>query len=260
MIVPAKSHAGDFDFSDLEFSAGGIGVVSPKYEGSKSYSVIGAPFAFPGTKDGEDDLTFSDIDSIQYRFVKSGPFEAGVLGGAWLGRTESDGNKLGGLGKIDSGLVVGGFGALDFGDTRLTASYHHQVTGNDVGGLVRLRADTELPISPGFKFVSGVGMNYATNQYMSANFGVSAAQAATSVAGLPVYDTSAGFKDVFIGSGFEVDLTDRWTAKLYGEYSRLIGDAGNSPVIETQDQFTGLLALTYQFGPLGSTSSPAPLK
>jgi outer membrane scaffolding protein for murein synthesis (MipA/OmpV family) len=30
-----------------------------------------------------------------------------------------------------------------------------------------------------------------------------------------------------------------------GSYSRLIGDAGDSPVIETEDQFTGTLVLTY---------------
>ena len=32
------------------------------------------------------------------------------------------------------------------------------------------------------------------------------------------------------------------------------------PVIETQDQFTGLLAVTYQFGPLAPPDGAAPLK
>ena len=105
---PAAAFAGGgFDFSDLEFQAGGIGVITPKYEGSKSYEEIGLPFIFPGGKDGDDDLSFVDIDSVQYRLVKSGPVEAGPLAGVWLGRSDSDGAKLAGLGDIDAGLVVG---------------------------------------------------------------------------------------------------------------------------------------------------------
>ena len=248
VLCPALALAGGFDFSDLEFQAGAIGIITPRYEGSKSYEAIGLPFVFPGGKDGDDDLSFVDLDSVQYRIIKSGPFEAGPLAGVWLGRSDSDGAKLAGLGDIDAGLVLGGYGAYRLGYTKFQASYHHQVTGEDVGGLLRLRADAEVPVSPGFKLLAGVGTNYATNQFMDKNFGVSARQAATSLAGLPVYNPGADFKDVFVGAGFEVDLTERWTAKVYGEYSRLIGDAANSPVIETEDQFFGLLSVSYQFG------------
>ena len=261
LAISGAASADGIDFNNYEFQAGGIGIVTPRYQGSKSYEFIGAPFAFPGGKDGDDDLTFGGIDSIQYRFVKQGPFEAGVLGGANLGRDQSDGDKLRGWGDIDGGLIIGGFGAVRLGYTKFTASYHHQVTGDDVGGFVRLRGDLELPVQPGLKFLSGVGTNYGTNRYLDANFGVTAAQAAASVAKLPIYNPSAGFTDVFVGAGFEVDLTERWTAKLYGEYSRIIGDAADSPVIETEDQFTGLLAITYQFGPLGNAANGwAPLK
>jgi outer membrane protein len=264
LAAPGLAQAGDFNFDDLEFQAGGIAFVSPRYEGSKSYQVQGVPFVFPGSKGGDDDFEFSDADSIQYRLIKSGMFEAGPLAGAWFGRSENDGSKLGGLGKISEGLVVGGFAAINTGMTKFTSSFHHQVTGDDVGSLIRVRADSEVPITNGIKFLAGVGTNYATEGYMDTNFGVTAAQAVSSAAagvGLPVYNSSAGFKDIFVGAGFEAELDSRWTARVYGEYSRLIGDAGNSPVIETQDQFSGLLILMYQFGHSGDASAPAaPLK
>jgi outer membrane scaffolding protein for murein synthesis (MipA/OmpV family) len=254
-LMPAR--AGGFDFSDLEFSAGGVGFVSPTYQGSKSYEFTAIPFAFPGSKDGADDLMFNDLDSIQYRFIKYENFGVGVLGGVWVGRSQRDGEKLLGLGDIDPGLVVGGFADAKFGYTTLTASYHQQVTGDeDVGALVRFRADAEVPISPGVRLLAGVGTNYGSDRYMDKNFGISAAQAATSLAHLAQHEPGAGFKDVFAGLGTEVDLTDRWTAKLYGEYSRLVGEAASSPLIETRDQFNGVLALTYQFGPLAA-SAPA---
>ena len=246
-----SARAGDFDISEAQFQTGGIVIVAPRYEGSKSYEVRGLPFVLPGAKGGDSDLTFSDIDSIQYRLVKYGAFEAGPLAGAWLGRESDDGAKLEGLGNIDAGLVVGGYAALKFGATKFTASYHHQVTGEDVGSLVRLRAETEIPLTDGIKFLVGAGTNFATNGYMDTNFGVSAQQAANSVAGLTAYNPDAGIKDVFAGAGFEVELTERLTGKVYGEYSRLVGDAGDSPVIDTRDQFSGLLAVTYQFGPSG---------
>jgi MipA family protein len=257
---PALVSAGGFDFSDLEFQAGGIGIIAPKYEGSKSYEAVGVPFAFPGGKDGDDDLSFVDLDSVQYRIIKAGSFEAGPLAGLWLGRSDTDGAKLAGLGDIDAGLVIGGYGAYRLGYTKFQASYHHQVTGEEVGGLLRFRVDAEVPVSPGFKLLAGVGTNYATNRFMDKNFGVSASQTATSLAGLPAYNPGADFKDVFVGAGLEMDLSERWTARLYGEYSRLIGDAADSPLIETEDQFFGLLAISYQFGSHVAEHTPAPLK
>ncbi len=256
------AQADGFSFSDLEFQAGAAAFVSPKYEGGKTYEVNAIPFVIPGGKGGDDDLTFNDIDSVQYRFVKSGPFEAGVLGGLWLGRGNHDSDRLLGFGHIDAGLVLGGFGAYNVGPVKFTASYHRQVT-DDVGGLIRLRADTILPISNSVKFLAGIGTNYADDEYMRVHFGVDAAQSAVSVARLGVYDANAGFKNVFVGAGLEYEFSERWTAKLYGEYSRLIGDAADSPVIETKDQFSGLFTITYQFGPSGTATAStdwAPLK
>lgn len=256
------AQADGLNFSDLEFQAGAAVFVAPTYEGGKSYDVMAVPFAFPGGKGGDDDLTFNDIDSVQYRFVKSGPFEAGALGGIWTGRGKHDSDRLLGFGHIDAGLVLGGFGAYNLGPAKFTASYHRQVT-DDVGGLIRLRADTILPISNSVKFLAGIGTNYADDEYMRVHFGVDAAQSAVSVARLGVYDANAGFKNVFVGAGLEYEFSERWTAKLYGEYSRLIGDAADSPVIETKDQFSGLFAITYQFGPSGTATAStdwAPLK
>jgi outer membrane scaffolding protein for murein synthesis (MipA/OmpV family) len=100
-------------------------------------------------------------------------------------------------------------------------------------------------LSPAIKLTTGIGTNYATDDYMSAFFGVSAAQAASS--SLPQYNPSAGFKDVHIGAAAAIDLSDRWTLMLIGRYAHLIGDAADSPVVATESQFYGGAALTYKF-------------
>ncbi|MEM9355797.1 MAG: MipA/OmpV family protein [Pseudomonadota bacterium] len=42
-------------------------------------------------------------------------------------------------------------------------------------------------------------------------------------------------------------MNERWSLKLNGRYSRLVGDAADSPVIETEDQFSGSANITYKF-------------
>ncbi len=68
------------------------------------------------------------------------------------------------------------------------------------------------------------------------------------LAGLPAFDAEAGFKDVFVGAIGRLDLSDRWTLRASVRYARLIGDAADSPVIETVDQWTAGVGLTYRFG------------
>jgi MipA family protein len=82
---------------------------------------------------------------------------------------------------------------------------------------------------------------------MQTYFGVSAAQAAASLAHLPQFDPSAGFKDVSLGATAAVELDPRWTLYLTGRYTRLIGDAADSPVIETENGFFGGAGLSYKF-------------
>jgi outer membrane scaffolding protein for murein synthesis (MipA/OmpV family) len=57
----------------------------------------------------------------------------------------------------------------------------------------------------------------------------------------------AGFKDVYVGATAAVDLSDRWSLLLIGRYSHLIGDAADSPVVETENQLYGGLAISYKF-------------
>jgi outer membrane scaffolding protein for murein synthesis (MipA/OmpV family) len=231
------------------WTAGGALVVSPKYEGSDSYEVTGAPFIFPGSPFGGSGIvTFSGIDSLQIRVIRQGVLEAGPLVGLRFGRDEDDGPLLGGLGDVDGGVVLGAYGAVRLGTFTFTTSYHHQVGGDDTGGLLRLRGALEVPVSPTMKLTFGAGTNYATDEYMDAFFSVSPAQSAASVpfAGLPIYDAEAGFKDVFVSVSAAMQLDQRWGLILGATYAQLIGDAGDSPVIETEDQFTGTVILTYK--------------
>lgn len=232
----------------FDLQVGGAVAVTPRYEGSKEYRAAGFPIIAPASDSNAEPgfVQFRGIDDVRFRILNQSGFEAGPLAGFRFGRDEDDADILNGLGDVDGGLIVGGYVAYNFGVFKPFLSYHHQVTGDD-GAFFRMGAETRFPLASGVTVVAMAGTTYANDNFMNNNFGITAAQSATSTAGLGVYEADAGFKDVYLSLGTDIPLTDVWSLKLGGNYSYLIGDAADSPVVETQHQFSGILGLTYRF-------------
>jgi MipA family protein len=245
--VPAAAQSGSDLFGLLgdRWQVGGLVYVSPKFEGAKSYQVTGFPFVAPAGFGDNGIVQIKGADDVRFRVLQFSNFELGPLAGYRFGRDEEDSARLIGTGDIDGGLVLGAFATYRTGPLAFSVSYHHQATGDETGGLVRFGAEAVTRLSPTVKLTTSVGTNYATDDYMTSFFGVNALQSKAS--GLPVYSPSAGFKDVYIGATAAVDLSDRWTLLLIGRYAHLIGDAADSPIVETESQFYGGAALSYKF-------------
>jgi len=239
----AQSGSDPFGAFGDRWQVGGLVFVSPKFEGGRSYQVTGFPFVAPVGLGDNGIVQFKGADDVRFRVFQFSGFEFGPVAGYRFGRDEDDAVRLDGLGDIDGGLVLGGFAAYRTGPLAFSVSYHHQATGDDTGGLVRFAAEYGFKPSAGFKLTASLGANYATEDYMTSFFGVNAAQAVN----LPIYSPDAGFKDVYVGATASIDLTDRWTLLLMGRYSRLVGDAADSPIVETENQFYGGAALSYKF-------------
>ncbi len=232
----------------LDIKAGAIGLVKPTYEGSDRYEVIGVPFAYPvfgGANDGT--FAINGADDVRLRLFSASGFEAGILGGYSFGRDQDDGPLLAGLGDVDGGLIAGAYVGYRFAGALIDVSYHHIVSGDDTGGYLRIGLSGEQRLSSSLTVSARAGATYADDNYMTSYFAVSAAQAASSAAGLPVFDAGSGFKDVHIQLGASYDIDERWTLLAGAGYKRLIGDAADSPVIETADQFSARFGFTYRF-------------
>ncbi len=102
-------------------------------------------------------------------------------------------------------------------------------------------------MAPGVEVVSTIGASYADDDYMQAYFSVTPGQSAASVAGLGVYQADAGFKDVFVGATAKIALSELWTLHMSARYAHLIGDAGDSPLVESEHQWTGGVGVSYRF-------------
>lgn len=234
-------------FGDMSgVTVGGMAIAAPKYEGSGDYRVIGVPLVAPAFAGGGR-LQVKGADDVRFRLFEIGAFEAGPLAGWRFGRDEEDGRQLSGLGDIDGGLVAGGYAAYRFGSLKPFLSYHHQLTGDDTGGILRLGGEVKWDLGRGSEIVGVAGTSWADGAYMRAFFSVTPQQAAASVAGLPVHNADAGIKDVFIGATAKLALSELWTLQLAARYAHLVGEAADSPIVSSESQWTAGIGVTYRF-------------
>lgn len=243
VVSPHPGLAGD----SIRVKAGGVIAVTPRYEGSKDYRVVGFPFIAPAGLGGGL-VQFNGPEDLRFRLLRSGGFEAGPLVGYRFSREEDDAARLRGLGDVDGSFVAGGFAAYTMGAVKPFISYHYGFSGDDedTGGLLRFGAEVKGDVSS-IALKATIGATYADDTYMDTFFSVSQAQSNASVAGLAAYDADAGIKDVYFGLSADVPLSERWGLKLMGRYSHLLGDAADSPIVETESQWFGGAGLTYTF-------------
>jgi len=250
-LSPANAGDAYVGARSAEWTAGGVVVISPKYEGSKSHRVIGIPYIFPSFNEASNMVAIRGADDVRLRLINHGAFVAGPLLGYKFDREASDGRKLRGWGDVDGGLVLGAFAGYRLLPwLTFDLSYHRTVTGDVDGGQLRFGLEYEAPVSDRLTLLARVGATYADDDYMAGYFGVTTAQAAASAAfaNLPQYDAGAGFKDVHVGVGARIQIDPRWALMIGSRYGRLVGDAADSPVIETKDQLSGFANLTFKFG------------
>ncbi len=241
---PAAAQSNVVDWLPKDWQVGAFVLTAPRYEGSNRYIVTGIPIiAAAGTGDGI--VQVKGPDDVRVRAFSAQGFELGPLAGWRFGRDEEESPRLQGLGDVDGGLVVGGYAAYRFGLAAAFVSYHHQVTGDDTGGIVRFGLEAKSQVQPWLTLNGTVGSTWASNDYMNAFFSVTPEQSARS--GLTSFDAEAGIKDVFVGVGADFALDQRWTLKLMGRYTQLLGDAADSPSVERDSQLFGGVGLTYRF-------------
>ena len=228
---------------------GGVAAIRPKYEGSNEYEVYGFPVIYPEFGGGvlSDRLQVRGADDVRYRLLEADGFELGPLAGYAFGRDEDDGDLLRGLGEVDDGIILGGYVGYRLGPVLFDVSYHHIVSGDDTGYFLRFGGEIKQPVSSNALVTARLGTTFADDDYMDSYFGISPVQALNSVAGLSRFEASSGIKDVYAELETRIDLTYEWQLRAGARYARLVGDAADSPIVESENQFTGYIGAAYRF-------------
>ncbi len=243
---PPPEAAGDIRLekptSDWVVRLGAFGLVTPKYQGSDQHKIR----AFP-------------VIDIEYKEIF---FLNPVKGlGAWLwsgsntrvgaslayrsGRDEDDSSRLEGLGDVDGGMTTNVY--LEWKSKPWSADLHYsrQVTGHDTGSLLDLSAGYGFRLVGPVFLKPSLKLRLADSDYNESYFGVSSRQSANS--GLPAYDASGGVNSVGAGVFGMMFLSKHWSLQTILNYERLLGDAEDSPVVQSKHQLRGGLGFTYQF-------------
>lgn len=174
-----------------------------------------------------------------------------VGGGYKFGRDASDNDALHGMGDIDGQAIAritlasepaNGLGIF-FG-----VKYETEITDETNGDTFAFYAGDKFALTPKATLTLTGRTQWADDDYMQSYFGVSNSQSARS--GNRRFDAASGLADVGLEARLDYALTDHWM--LFGSlgYSRLLGDAADSPLVDDEgsaNQFRATTGVAYRF-------------
>ncbi|MEQ1694199.1 MAG: MipA/OmpV family protein [Hyphomicrobiaceae bacterium] len=253
VLVPAigapPATAGDAPAGTI-ITIGGYGVISPEFEGSKSYEASFRP-SFGWHKAG--DRVWLDLpnDGLDFSLFQGDNYRLGVVGNLRFQRDTNDVRPRGfkEVGSVDVSIEAGAFAEYwPSQSLRTRAEVRSALFGAD-GLIADLSADVVLHPIERWTLTAGPRLSIADESFMDSYYSINAAQAVTS--GLAQYKADAGVRSFGAGVSARYELTSNITTIGYIEYQHLTGSAGDSPLITDRgspDQVTVGLGLKYSFG------------
>ncbi len=249
---PAAAEDGGPAAADADWKVSvGLGTgFKPDYEGSDDYELDVMP-----------DLSVSYRDLVYLRHMElganaltvKGPREGDKLQLGPLvrfrpGRDQDDNDALRGLGDVEYSVEAGAFLRYGAGPWSAGLTLVQDIADGHDGALAEASVGYGMPIAAGLKASLRASSTWASDDTMQSFFGISAAQAARS--GRAAYEAEAGIKNVGLTLGLEYELMkDVGLGGRIG-YTRLLGDAADSPLVEgdgSADQLSVGLSLSYRF-------------
>lgn len=218
---------------------GGGVILAPEYEGSDKFTAMPVPLV--SFNFGESivvdpmGLEFTVFNRENFSFRLSAKYE--------MGRAEDDSDDLKGLGDIDGGALVGGTASYQLGPMELYGTLEKTFGGSDgiqaVAGAVVTHQRGPLLLS------AGTSATWANSDYMSAYFGITPEQSEQS--GLAQHDAGAGVKRVDAEVFATYLMSEHLALRAQMGVGYLVGDAGDSPIVQDELQPNAMLMLAYRF-------------
>ena len=251
---PAFAQSSDFAFEVPgvnNFVGGAVGWV-PDYLGSDDYRFGAAPAAL---------IRFGDtnryarlvVTDLNVNLLDSENWSLGPALNWRFGRSNVDDNAVDRMSDIDGTVEVGAFGGWTWvgqDDPRHRFSVGTEVL-YDVGGghdgyLISGSVRYFQPVLRPLTLSIGASLNYGSGDYMDTYFGVSAGDAASS--GLSPFNAGSGLRDIRVPLMAILSFSENWHLGGGVIYSKLLGDAADSPVVDkrgSKDQFFAGIGIAY---------------
>ncbi len=229
----------------------GVGI-APDYEGSDDYQIV--PLVAARAEWRGLSLETNGI-GLQADLVPLPQLSLGPIVRYAPGRDDVDDALVDRLAEVDSGVEVGGHIGLSQRDplgaggvASLDLEIVAEVADGHGGMTAEVSAGWAVPLTGDLRLATSVSGTWASDEYMESFFGIDAAGAAAS--GLRTFQADSGIKDVGFGATLSYAFTESFSAVGIFGYTRLLGDAADSPVTDDRgspDQLFGGLGLSYRF-------------
>ena len=220
----------------------GLGAsVGPRYDGSDEYLVQPVPIigfsrvTLPGI--GQ----FGGAPEPRRGFFVFPTFD-------YIGsRDSSDSRDLRGTKDVDWALAVGGGVGYRYDFWRVFAQVDYGFNGYS-GWRGQVGADVIAEPADRWSLSFGPRLAWAGNQYMDTYFSVSNSESAASNGRLDPYSADGGLRALGVAAIASYAVTDKVFLIGNARYDLLIGDAGDSPIVEVGDenQLTVGLGISYR--------------
>ncbi|MBE3639534.1 MipA/OmpV family protein [Mangrovicoccus algicola] len=168
-------------------------------------------------------------------------FQAGPAGILRFGREEAEDENGRALDDIPISVGLGGFVAWETGGPdprdrwRAGLGLLQDATGADGGHVADLSLRRWFPVGRYALFGIGAAASWASGNYMDTYFSTDAGGGASG------YDADAGWRDARITAVFVQPVSEKWAIGAGMMYSRLLGEAADSPATLSADQiYAGL--------------------
>jgi outer membrane scaffolding protein for murein synthesis (MipA/OmpV family) len=222
---------------DLVLTLGAGVEVSPAYYGSDEYE---------GSPDALFRLDFVRLPGgLEFGSTRTVGFQQGfgLQGSArYVGARDSDDfDEIDGLDDIPWSLELGlGVGYEQrnyrlFADARYGVIGHHSWVGE-------LGADGIVYPVDGLTLTLGPRVEFGTRSFMDTYFGVSPEEELDS--GIDAYDPGGGVYSAGVEFGARYLLNERWGVEGAAEWGRLVNDASDSPITESEDRYQVRIGVT----------------
>jgi outer membrane protein len=148
--------------------------------------------------------------------------------------------------EVDDALEMGAFAGVVLRDKTnprrafiANLEFLSDISDTHDGYIVQLSARGWMPVSRPVDLGIAGGGTYASDDYMSAYFGVTATDSARS--GLAIFDAGSGVKDVYIQPMMMIHLSESWHIGAAIRIKFLLSDAADSPVVDIQGSDTQVI-------------------
>jgi outer membrane scaffolding protein for murein synthesis (MipA/OmpV family) len=225
--------------------------VGPSYPGADDLSFIAFP-SFSIRRVGEPKRFTTPDDGFSLPVYDTETLRAGITGRFRGGRYLETDRRLFGLEDVKWAVEPGLF--VEFWPTqilRMRAELRRGVNGHD--GIVGDVGADLVGRFGRFTVSAGPRLALGDQEFMRTYFGVTPFEAAANGLVTP-YRPSGGIVSVGASSALTYDWSEQWSTTVSASYSRLVGDAADSPIVKrfgSENQFSFGASVSYSFSTSG---------